>query len=214
MWSPILLRFVICILWYRLIRTPLLKIWQMIFVCQSIKSQQKMLIWIMWNKPHWTHNWHHLILVLGFFKRWGGKERVLGRMSKVCYYWKAPNRAIFYSESLTVKSFILLRNYHLFKFLAMLKSNHTLILLFLSLLRMLISLNFWLLPSIATITAWWLVFIFTKSSLPLSLGIGVFSFLWSVWLIKFVQSLSFFPLLVGFMCVKYSWQEMNVDNQN
>lgn len=37
----------------------------------------------MWSKHHWTHNWHHLILGLGFFKKWVGKERVLGRMSKV-----------------------------------------------------------------------------------------------------------------------------------
>jgi hypothetical protein len=75
----------ILILWYRLIRTPLLMIWQRIFACQSITSQQKMLIWIMWNRLHWTHSWRHLILVLGFSKKWDGRGRVLGRMSKVCF---------------------------------------------------------------------------------------------------------------------------------
>jgi len=63
-----------------LLRTPLM---MRIFACPEIKGQLKTLIWIMLNKLLLTHILLHLMLVLSFFKKWVGKERVLANMNKV-----------------------------------------------------------------------------------------------------------------------------------
>ena len=74
------------IAWFRHMRNRLLKIWLRIFTCRSIIGQQKTLTWKMWNKRRWTHSWIHRISDIGFCRKWGGKGKVLGRTSRVCYW--------------------------------------------------------------------------------------------------------------------------------